>query len=64
MQIQNNYSVNTNYNPNFMMIKSVRSEGLYKKYLQKVNDLVDALKNNDTAMELCKKYDVDIVFTL
>lgn len=57
---QNNYSQKSN--PNFTSIKSVRCEGLYKKYPELANNLVDTLKNNPNAMEFCKKYDVDIVF--
>lgn len=66
MQIQNVTLAQNNYsqkaNPNFTSIKSVRCEGLYKKYPELANNLVDTLKNNPKAMEFCKKYDVDIVF--
>ncbi len=57
---QNNYSKNSN--PNFTSIRSVRCEGLYKKYPELANNLVETLKNNPKAMAFCKKYDVDIVF--
>ena len=62
MQVQSNYSVQNNYNPKFKSIKSIRGEGLYKKHPEYVNNLVTALKRNDTAMDFCKKYDVNIVF--
>lgn len=48
--------------PNFKAIKSVRCEGLYKKYPEYGQELVDTFKKNPKAMEFCKKYDVDIVF--
>lgn len=57
---RNNYSQKNN--PNFTSIKSVKCEGLYKKYPEMANSLVDAFKENPKAMEFCKKYDVDIVF--
>ena len=57
---QNNYS--KKHNPNFTAIKSVKCTGLYKKYPELANELVDAFKQNPTAMKFCKKYDVDIVF--
>lgn len=56
MQIQNTTA------PSFQSIKSVKCEGLYKKYPQLGQQLVDTFKQNPTAMEFCKKYDVDIVF--
>ena len=57
---QNNYSQKSN--PNFTSIKSIKCEGLYKKYPDLANNLVDAFRNNPKAMDFCKKYDVDIVF--
>ena len=57
---QNNYS--QKHNPNFTAIKSVKCDGLYKKYPELANELVTAFKKNPTAMEFCKKYDVDVVF--
>lgn len=57
---QNNYS--QKHNPNFTAIKSVKCDGLYKKYPELANELVTAFKKNPTAMEFCKKHDVDIVF--
>lgn len=56
----NNYSQKNN--PNFTSIKSVRCSGLYKKYPECANALIEAFKENPKAMEFCKKYDVDIVF--
>lgn len=57
---QNNCS--NKRNPNFTSIKSVKCEGLYKKYPELANSLVEAFKENPKAMEFCKKYDVDVVF--
>lgn len=48
--------------PNFKAIKSVRCEGLYKKYPEYGQELVDTFRKNSKAMEFCKKYDVDIIF--
>ena len=66
MQVQNVNLSQSNYtqknNPNFTSIRSVRCEGLYKKYPELAGDLVESLKNNPKAMAFCKKYDVDIVF--
>lgn len=65
MQVQNvtlNNSYSQKKNPNFTAIKSVKCEGLYKKYPEYANELVEAFKQNPKAMEFCKKYDVDIVF--
>ncbi len=66
MQVQNVGSYQNNYsqkcNPNFTSIKSVRCEGLYKKYPEMAKPLVDAFKENPKAMEFCEKYDVNIVF--
>ena len=58
---QNNYS-SQRHNPNFTAIKSVKCDGLYKKYPELANELIEALKQNPKAMEFCKKYDVDIIF--
>ncbi len=57
---QNNYS--QKHNPNFTAIRSIKCEGLYKKYPEYANHLVEAFKKNPIAIEFCKKYDVDIVF--
>ena len=60
MQVQNNpLMVSTT---NFKAIKSVKCEGLYKEFPRYGKDLVDTFKKNPTAMEFCKKYDVDLVF--
>lgn len=59
MQI-NSYN---NYNtPAFGSIKSIKCEGLYKKYPKMGRELIDTLQKNQTAMDFFKKYDVDIVF--
>lgn len=48
--------------PNFKAIKSVKCEGLYKKYPQYAEKLVDTFKKNPIAMNFCKERDVNIVF--
>ena len=66
MQINNMTSQPNNssnkYNPNFTSIKSIKCEGMYKKYPQFANSLVESFQKNPKAIEFCKKYDVDIVF--
>ena len=47
---------------NFKAIKSVKCEGLFKKFPEYGQILVDTFQQNPKAMEFCKKYDVDIVF--
>ena len=56
----NNYQ--RRHNPSFTSIKSIKCEGLYKKYPGLANELVTSFQKNPKAMEFCKKYDVDIVF--
>lgn len=51
-----------NVTPNFKAIKSIKCEGLYKKYPTEANKLINAFQNNKIVMDFCKKYDVDIVF--
>ena len=58
---QNNYS-SQRHTPNFTAIKSVKCDGLYKKYPELANELIEALKQNPKAMDFFKKYDVDIIF--
>lgn len=63
MQIQSINSYNDKMNqPNFTAIKSLKMEGLYKKYPELGKQLVDTLQSSPRAMEFCKKYDVDIIF--
>lgn len=66
MQIQNVNFAQNNYSqkssPNFTSIKSIKYEGLYKKYSELANNLEDTLRNNPKAMAFCNKYDVNIVF--
>ncbi len=63
MQIYNNPQVPPVVtSPNFKAIKSVKCEGLYKEFPRYGKDLVDTFKKNPTAMEFCRKYDVDLVF--
>ena len=66
MQINNMTSQPNNssnkYNPNFTSNKSIKSEGMYKKYPQFANSLVESFQKNPKAIEFCKKYDEDFVF--
>ena len=63
MQITNcNYTHNSRNTKSFAGIRSVKCEGLYKKYPNLGKELVDTFKNNPKAMDFCKKYDVDIIF--
>lgn len=63
MRIQSDSAqIPTTKTPNFKAIKSVRCEGLYKKYPEYGQELVETFKKNPKAMEFCKEYDVDIVF--
>lgn len=67
MQIYNNPQIPSQTNtsqtlPNFKAIKSVKCEGLYKKYPQYAERLVDTFKKNPIAMKFCKDQDVNIVF--
>ena len=60
MQINN---INQSYNnTNFQAIKSVKCRGLYEKYPELGQQLVDAFQKCKEAMDFCKKYDSDIVF--
>lgn len=51
-----------NYSTNFKAIKSIKCEGLYKKFPEEGKKLIQSFKENAKAMDFCKKYDVDIVF--
>ena len=58
MQIQSINSYNDKKNqPNFTAIKSLKMEGLYKKYPELGKQLVDTFQSSPRAMEFCKKYD-------
>ena len=59
---QYEYYNNNKFKPNFTSIKSVKCEGLYKKYPEFATELVQSFKKNPIAMDFCKKYNVDIVF--
>lgn len=61
MQVNNN-NLSMKSNTNFTAIKSINCRGLYNKYPQLANELVDTFKLSPKAMDFCKKYDVDIVF--
>lgn len=50
------------YSTNFKAIKSIKCEGLYKKFPEEGKKLIQTFKENAKAMEFCRKYDVDIVF--
>ena len=50
------------YSTNFKAIKSIKCEGLYKKFPEEGKKLIQTFKENAKAMDFCKKYDVDIVF--
>lgn len=66
MQIQSINAYSNNYsqksNPNFTSIRSIKCEGLYKKYPELAENLIEAFGKNKDAVEFCKKYDVNIVF--
>ena len=56
-----NISPNQN-STNFKAIKSIKCEGLYKKFPEEGKKLIQTFKENAKVMEFCRKYDVDIVF--
>lgn len=62
MNIQNNPQALTLKRPNFKAIKSVKCEGLYKKFPAQAKEIVDTFKSNEVAMNFCKNHDVNIVF--
>ena len=62
MQIFNVTSNTCQTMPNFKAIKSVKCDGLYKEFPGYGKNLVEAFKKNPTAMQFCKKYDVNLVF--
>ena len=51
-----------NYSTNFKAIRSIKCEGLYKKFPEEGKKLIQTFKENAKAMDFCRKYDVDIVF--
>lgn len=53
--------IQQNNSPNFHSIKSIKCNGLYKKYPYKAKNLLDAFSKNQVAMSFCKEHDVDIV---
>ena len=60
MQVNNvNYYQNT---PNFQAIKSIQCKGLYKKYPELAQKLIDAFPQCQEAMDFCRKYDTDVIF--
>lgn len=61
MQIYNNAQNSNLSTPNFKAIKSFKYEGLYKKYPQHAQKIVDTFYSNPIAMNFCKKHDVNIV---
>ena len=62
MQVYNTPQISNTKPMNFKAIKSVKCEGLYKKFPQYGKELVDTFRKNPVAMDFCKKYDVNIVF--
>lgn len=62
MKVNNNMQMQSVSKPSFKAIKSVKCEGLYKKFPAEGKRLIDTFKNNSKAMEFCKKYDVNVVF--
>ncbi len=63
MQVFNTPQFSTyNTKPNFKAIRTVKCEGLYKKYPELGKELVETFRANPAAMDFCKKYDVDIIF--
>lgn len=62
MQVQKVTQANQQNSTNFKAIKSVKCEGLYKKYPQFAEKLVDTFQKNPVAMRFCKNNDVNIVF--
>ena len=60
MQVLNNPQLPTE-KPNFKAIKSVKTQGLYKKHPELAQKLVDTFQTNKKALEFCKKHDVDII---
>ena len=59
--IQQNSKSTKGHCTSFKAIKSIKCKGLYKKNSQYAQELVEAIKDNNTAMNFCKKYDVDVV---
>lgn len=60
MQVNN---INSGYQaPNFTALKSINYAGLYKKYPEVSQKMLEAFKANDKALDFCKKFDVDVVF--
>jgi hypothetical protein len=54
-------SINQNYQtPNFTGITKITCDGLYKKYPEISNEILQTLKKNPLAMDFCKKHDVQI----
>ncbi len=62
MQIQKNVQITNTKTANFKALKSVKCEGLYKKFPNLGKDLIDSFQANPTAMKFCKEHDVKLVF--
>ena len=43
-------------------IKSIKCKGLYEMYPRQAKGLVECFKDNEVAMNFCRKHDVDIIF--
>lgn len=63
MRVNENRNYCVKNTPTFGAIKSVKCTGLYEEFPDLGKDLVDTFRANPKAMEFCKKYDVDIVFS-
>ncbi len=61
MQIHNNPQIQQT-TPNFKAIKTVKYKGLYKKFPEFREGVMDAFQKNSTAMDFCNKYDIEIIF--
>ncbi len=63
MQVKENRNYYMNNALAFGAIKSVKCTGLYEQFPDLGKDLVDTFQSNPKAMDFCKKYDVDLVFS-
>ena len=62
MQIYNTPQFPNETTPNFKAIKAVKYKGLYKKFPEFKEEIMDTFLKNRTAMDFCNKYDVEIIF--
>ena len=45
---------------NFQALKSLKYKGLYRKYPEQAKKIKQAFLKNNTAMDFCKTYNVDV----